>query len=61
MERTGSYWKPLYDLLEGVVAEVLVVDAAHSKQVPGRSCAALAHLVQQTRRTANSDSQEPRP
>jgi transposase len=36
MESTGSYWKPLYNLLEGVVAEVLVVNAAHIKQVPGR-------------------------
>ena len=36
MESTGSFWKPLYNLLEGVVAEVLVVNAAHITQVPGR-------------------------
>jgi transposase len=36
MESTGSFWKPLYNLLEGVVEEVLVVNAAHIKQVPGR-------------------------
>src|SRR5437868_2373511 len=36
MESTGSYWKPLYNLLEGTVPEVLVVNAAHIKQVPGR-------------------------
>ncbi len=36
MESTGSFWKPLYNLLEGVVDEVLVVNAAHIKQVPGR-------------------------
>jgi transposase len=36
MERTGSYGKPLYNLLEGVVEQVLVVNAAHIKQVPGR-------------------------
>ncbi|MGH2409819.1 MAG: IS110 family transposase [Chloroflexota bacterium] len=36
MESTGSFWKPLYNLLEGVVATVLVVNAAHIKQVPGR-------------------------
>jgi transposase len=36
MESTGSFWKPLYNLLEGVLAEVLVVNAAHIKQVPGR-------------------------
>ena len=36
MESTGSFWKPLYNLLEGVMAEVLVVNAAHIKQVPGR-------------------------
>ena len=35
-ESTGSYWKPLYNLLEGVVERVLVVNAAHIKQVPGR-------------------------
>jgi transposase len=35
MEATGSFWKPLYNLLEGVV-EVLVVNAAHIKAVPGR-------------------------
>jgi transposase len=36
MESTGSYWKPLYNLLEGVVEQVLVVNAAHIKQGPGR-------------------------
>jgi len=35
MESTGSYWKPLYNLLEGVL-EVLVVNAARIKAVPGR-------------------------
>jgi transposase len=35
MESTGSFWKPLYNLLEGVL-EVLVVNAAHIKAVPGR-------------------------
>jgi transposase len=39
MESTGSFWKPLYHLLEGVVAEVLVGNAAHIKQVPGRKTA----------------------
>ncbi len=37
MESTGRFWKPLYNLLEGVVEEVLVVNAAHIKQVPGRT------------------------
>ena len=36
MEATGSFWKPLYNLLEGVIPEVMVVNAAHIKQVPGR-------------------------
>jgi transposase len=36
MESTGSFWKPLYNLLEGVLPAVLVVNAAHIKQVPGR-------------------------
>ncbi len=36
MESTGSFWKLLYNLLEGVVAQVLVVNAAHIKAAPGR-------------------------
>lgn len=35
MESTGEFWKPLYNLLEGSF-EVLVVNAQHVKQVPGR-------------------------
>ena len=35
MESTGAYWKPVFNLLEGVV-EVLLVNAAHVKHVPGR-------------------------
>lgn len=36
MESTGSYWKPIYNLLEGTEIETLVVNAAHIKTVPGR-------------------------
>jgi transposase len=35
MEATGVYEKPIYNLLDGHV-EVLVVNAQHIKQVPGR-------------------------
>ncbi len=35
MESTGVYWKPLYNLLEGTF-ELLLVNAQHIKQVPGR-------------------------
>jgi transposase len=35
MESTGEYWKPVYNLLEGSVT-VLLVNAAHVKNVPGR-------------------------
>ena len=35
MESTGVYWKPLYNLLEGSF-ELLLVNARHIKQVPGR-------------------------
>ncbi len=35
MESTGSYWKPVYNLLEGQI-ELLVVNAHHIKAVPGR-------------------------
>jgi transposase len=39
MERRGSYGKPLYNLWEGPLPTVLVVNAAHRKQVPGRKTA----------------------
>lgn len=35
MESTGVYWKPVYNLLEGLF-ELLVVNAQHIKRVPGR-------------------------
>ena len=35
MEATGVFWKPIYHLLEGSF-ELLVVNAQHSKAVPGR-------------------------
>jgi len=35
MESTGEYWKPVHNLLEGQV-EILLVNAAHIKAVPGR-------------------------
>jgi transposase len=35
MESTGVYWKPVFNLLEGVLT-VLVVNAQHLKAVPGR-------------------------
>jgi transposase len=35
MESTGVYWKPLYNLLEGGF-ELVLVNAQHIKQVPGR-------------------------
>ena len=35
MESTGVYWKPVFHLLEGRF-EVLLVNAQHIKQVPGR-------------------------
>jgi len=35
MESTSSYWRPVYNLLEGAF-ELLVVNAYHMKAVPGR-------------------------
>jgi transposase len=35
MESTGNYWKPVYNLLEGNL-EILLVNAQHCKNVPGR-------------------------
>ena len=36
MESTGSYWKPLYNILESVGLNAMVVNARHMKAVPGR-------------------------
>ncbi len=36
MESTGSYWKPLYNILESSDLNVMVVNAQHMKAVPGR-------------------------
>ncbi len=36
MESTGSYWKPVFNLLEGSFDQVLVVNAHHVKALPGR-------------------------
>lgn len=36
MEATGDYWKPFYYLLEGSGFEVMLVNARHVKNVPGR-------------------------
>src|SRR3954451_20446491 len=49
MESTGVYWKPLYNLLEASF-ELLLVNARHIKQVPGRKtdakdCEWLADLL----------------
>lgn len=35
MESTGEYWRPVYNLLEGHL-EILVVNARHMRNVPGR-------------------------
>jgi len=36
MESTGSYWKPVYNLLEMEGIPAMVVNAQHIKAVPGR-------------------------
>jgi transposase len=36
MEATGVFWHPVYNLLEGGALELLVVNAQHIKNVPGR-------------------------
>ena len=36
MEATGVYWIPVYELLEARGVEVLLVNARHVKNVPGR-------------------------
>lgn len=36
MESTGSYWKPLYNILEASGLDAVVVNARHMRAVPGR-------------------------
>ena len=36
MESSGVFWKPIYNLLEGLDLTLLVVNARHMKAVPGR-------------------------
>lgn len=36
MESTGSYWKPIYNVFELLDLNVIVVNAHHVKNVPGR-------------------------
>ena len=36
MESTGVYWIPFYEILEATGLEVLLVNARHVKNVPGR-------------------------
>lgn len=50
MESTGVFWKPIWNLLEGRF-EILLVNARHIKQVPGRKtdvkdCEWIAQLLQ---------------
>ncbi len=50
MESTGVYWKPIFHLLEGRF-QILLVNAQHIKQVPGRKtdvkdCEWIAQLLQ---------------
>lgn len=50
MESTGVYWKPVFHLLEGRF-QVILVNAQHIKQVPGRKtdvkdCQWIAQLLQ---------------
>lgn len=36
VESTGTYWKPIYNLLEGTGIKAMVVNARDIKNVPGR-------------------------
>jgi len=50
LESTGVYWKPIYNILESLFT-VLLVNARHLKQVPGRKsdirdCQWIAQLLQ---------------
>jgi transposase len=57
MESTGVYWKPVYNLLEGEFA-LLLVNARHMKAVPGRKtdvkdCEWIAELLRHGLLTAS--------
>jgi transposase len=57
MESTGVYWKPVYNLLEGQFA-LLLVNARHMKAVPGRKtdvkdCEWIAELLRHGLLTAS--------
>ena len=36
MESTGSYWKPIYNIIESCGLQAIIVNAQHMKAVPGR-------------------------
>ena len=36
MESTGIFWKPVWNVLEGSECQLMLVNAQHIKQVPGR-------------------------
>jgi transposase len=36
MESTGVYWKPIYNVFEGYLPHIWIVNARHMKNVPGR-------------------------
>jgi transposase len=44
VESTGVYWKPVFNLLEGR-RQVILVNAEHSKRVPGRKPGPTAYAV----------------
>jgi transposase len=45
MEATGDYWKPFYYLLEDLPgAEIMLVNARHVKNLPGRKTDLLTEL-----------------
>lgn len=51
MESTGVFWKPVWNLLEGRVGQVMLVNAQHVRQVPGRKtdvkdCQWIAQLLE---------------
>ena len=51
IESTGVYWKPIFNILEGLLT-VILVNARHLKAVPGRKtdvrdCEGLADLLRQ--------------
>ena len=45
MESTGVYWKPIYNVFDGFIPHIWIVNARHIKNVPGHKRSAQSFPV----------------